>query len=373
MARETAFHPVTSQTAAGFGDEAGWLWVTNFGDVDTEYRAIRQGVGMWDLSPLNKWEFRGSEAREAAQPVHTHDGRGAAQRGPAQGVMGAEPGQVRYGGFVDEDGMLVDDGTVFTFADDHLWVCTNGDDRARYFADATKGLEVSIEYIAPELPSMQVQGPRSRELLQGLTDADLGSLKYFRFVPEQVRVADVPVWLSRTGFSGELGYELFLRPEHALELWAAIEGAGAAPHGVGVIEPIRIEAGMIVTDYDYEPHARSPFDVGLDRFVAFHELTMGTEALRTIAEDPPNRFVTIRLDEKGADYGTPLQTDAGDAAGVLTSPAMSPRFGPIGLAVVPVGLAISGTAVQVVTGAGAIPGTVDVLSIYDPKKERPRV
>ncbi len=361
MVRETAFHPVTSRTAAGFGDEAGWLWVTNFGDVDAEYRAIRDGVGMWDLSPLNKWEFRGPEAKEAAQRVHTHD------------VMGAQPGQVRYGGFVDEDGMLVDDGTVFTFADDHLWVCTNGDDRAGYFADATKGLDVSIEYIAPELPSMQIQGPRSRELLQGLTDADLDSLKYFRFVPEQVRVADVPVWLSRTGFSGELGYELFLRPEHALELWAAIEGAGAAPYGMDVIEPIRIEAGMIVTDYDYEPHARSPFDVGLDRFVAFHELTMGTEALRTIAEDPPNRFVTIRLDEKGADYGTPLQTDAGDAAGVLTSPAMSPRFGPIGLAVVPVGLAIPGTAVQVVTGAGAIPGTVDVLSIYDPTKQRPRV
>src|ERR1043166_8535107 len=86
MARETAFHPVTSRTAAGFGDEAGWLWVTNFGDVDAEYRAIREGVGMWDLSPLNKWEFRGPEAKEAAQRVHTHD------------VMGAAPGQVRYGG-----------------------------------------------------------------------------------------------------------------------------------------------------------------------------------------------------------------------------------------------------------------------------------
>jgi len=360
MARETAFHPVTSKAAAGYGDEAGWLWVTNFGDVDAEYRAIRDGVGMWDLSPLNKWEFRGPEAKEAAQRVHTHD------------VMGAEPGQVRYGGFVDEDGMLVDDGTVFTFADDHLWVCTNGDDRAEYFADATKGLDVSIDYIAPDLPSMQIQGPRSRELVQGLTDVDLGSLRYFRFLPEQVTVGGVPVWLSRTGFSGELGYELFLRPEHALELWAAIEGAGATPYGMDVIEPIRIEVGMIVTDYDYEPHERSPFDVGLDRFVKLHDLTMGTEALRTIAEQPPNRFVTIRLDEEGADYGTPLRTEDGADAGMLTSPAMSPRFGPIGLAIVPAAIAARGTAVQAVTADGAIPGSVDVLSIYDPTKERPR-
>jgi aminomethyltransferase len=268
--------------------------------------------------------------------------------------------------------MLVDDGTVFTFADDHLWVCTNGDDRAGYFADATKGLDVSIDYIAPDLPSMQIQGPRSRELVQGLTDVDLGSLRYFRFLPEQVTVGGVPVWLSRTGFSGELGYELFLRPEHALELWAAIEGAGATPYGMDVIEPIRIEVGMIVTDYDYEPHERSPFDVGLDRFVKLHDLTMGTEALRTIAEEPPNRFVTIRLDEEGADYGTPLRTEDGADAGMLTSPAMSPRFGPIGLAIVPAAIAARGTAVQAVTADGAIPGSVDVLSIYDPTKERPR-
>jgi aminomethyltransferase len=361
MARETAFHPVTSKTAAGYGDEAGWLWVTNFGDVDAEYRAIREGVGMWDLSPLNKWEFRGPEAKEAAQRVHTHD------------VMSAEPGQVRYGGFVDEEGLLVDDGTVFTFADDHLWVCTNSDDRAGYFADATKGLDVSIEYIAPDLPSLQVQGPKSRELLQGLTDVDLGSLRYFRFLPEPVEVGGVPVWLSRTGFSGELGFELFLRPEHALALWAAIEGAGATPYGMDVIEPVRVEVGMIVTDYDYEPHERSPFDLGLDRFVRFHELTMGTEAMRAAGEEHPNRFVTVRLAGDGElpDYGTPLR--AGDRdVGVLTSPAVSPRFGPIGLAIVAADVEAPGTPVEAVTPTGAVPGSVDVLAIYDPTKERPR-
>jgi len=106
--------------------------------------------------------------------------------------------------------------------------------------------------------------------------------------------------------------------------------------------------------------------------VKLHELNMGTEALRTIGEGPPNRFVTVRLDEEGADYGTPLQTGSGADAGMLTSPAVSPRFGPIGLAIVPAALAAPGTDLQAVTADGAIPGTVDVLSIYDPKKERPR-
>lgn len=360
MARQTAFHPITSRTAAGFGEEAGWLWVTNFGDVQAEYRAIREGVGMWDLSPLNKWELRGPEAREAAQRVHTAD------------IMAAPGGQVRYGAFVDEDGLLVDDGTVFVFADDHLWVCTNGEDRVAYFDDATKGLDVAIDYIAPELPSMQIQGPRSRALLQPLTGVDLSALRYFRFLPDQVQVAGVPVWLSRTGFSGELGFELFVRPEHALELWEAIAAAGATPYGMDVIEPIRVEVGMVVTDYDYAPNERSPFDLGLGRFVAFHELNMGTEALRTIAEDPPDRFVTVRLEgEVLPDYGAGLQVQWRDV-GVLTSPAMSPRFGAIGLAIVAADVAMPGTRVEAVTASGPIPGTVEVLAIYDPDKQRPR-
>jgi glycine cleavage system T protein (aminomethyltransferase) len=359
-ARETAFHPITSKTAAGFSEEAGWLWVTSFGDVDAEYRAIRGGVGMWDLSPLNKWDVTGPDAVEAVQRVHTAN------------IVGMDRGQVRYGAFVDEDGLVVDDGTVFRFDDEHLWVCTNSNEREEYFASATKGLDVRISYIAPELPSMQIQGPKSRDLMRSITDADLDALRYFRFFPEQVQVGGVPVWLSRTGFSGELGYEVFLRAEHARALWAAVEGAGAVPYGADVIEPIRVEVGMIVTDYDYEPGTRTPFDLGLDRFVALNELTMGTEALREVAADPPNRFVTVRLHgDELPDYGSPV-TREGEEAGVLTSPAVSPRHGPIGLAILRKEAAAPGTEVSVAGPSGAIGGTVDVLSIDDPAKERPR-
>jgi aminomethyltransferase len=359
-ARQTAFHPITSKKAAGFTDEAGWLWVTNFGDPDAEYRAIREGVGMWDLSPLNKWDFAGPDAVEAAQRVHTAD------------IVGMERGQVRYGAFVDEDGLMVDDGTVFRFADDHLWVCTNSNDREEYFGAATKGLDVEIRYIAPELPSMQIQGPKSRELMRRITDADLDALRYFRFFPDQVHVGGVPVWLSRTGFSGELGYEVFLRAEHAEALWGAVERAGAVPYGADVIEPIRVEAGMIVTDYDYEPGMRSPFDLGLDRFVALHELNMGTEKLREVAAAPPNRFVTVRLrGEELPEYGANV-TRGDEEVGVLTSPAESPRYGPIGLAILRTDVAEAGTEVVVAGPNGAIAGTVDVLAIDDPAKEKPR-
>ncbi len=360
--RQTAFHAIMAKTATGFMEEGGWWWVTGFGDPDAEYRAVREGVGVWDVSPLNKWDFRGKDALEAAQRVHSND------------VLGMQTGQVRYGGFLDEDGLLVDDGTVFKHSDEHLWVATNGLDHEAYFADATKGLDVTVEYIAPELPHLQVQGPRSREALQPLTDADLGSLRYFHFIPEEVRVGGVPVWLSRTGFSGELGYELFTRPEHAEDLWGVIEGTGAVPYGVDVVEPIRIEAGMIVTDYDYEAHQRTPFDLGLDRVVALDANGdfMGKEALRAVAAAPPNRFKTLRLEgEELPEYGATV-TREGEEVGVLTSPATSPTHGPIGLAILRTDVAAEGTKVDVALGEGTIGATVDVLAVHDPEKRRPR-
>jgi aminomethyltransferase len=359
---ETAFHDVQERRGATFMEEGGWLWSESFGDTGAEYAAVRDGVGMWDVSPLNKWDFRGPDALEAAQRVHSND------------ILGMQLGQVRYGAFLDEDGLLVDDGTVFKHAEDHLWVMTNGMDRQDYFDDAAKGLDVSVEYIAESLPNMQIQGPRSRDLMRTITDADVDSLRYFHFLPEQVTVGGVPVWLSRTGFSGELGFELFLRPDGADALWEAVEAAGATPYGVEVIEPLRIETGMVVTDYDYEPHRRTPFDLGLDRVVALEAVGefMGKERLREIAAAPPNRFRTLRVDgDVLPEYGAAVTKD-GEDVGTLTSPAISPRFGNLGIAVLRTDVAAEGTAVDVALGAGTVGATVDVLAIYDPQKRRPR-
>ncbi|MEO8423291.1 MAG: aminomethyltransferase family protein [Actinomycetota bacterium] len=358
----TAFHGALEARGATFMEEGGWLWSESFGDPDKEYAAVRHGVGMWDVSPLNKWEFRGTDALEAVQRVHSND------------ILGLEVGQVRYGAFLDEDGQLVDDGTVFKHADDHLWVMTNGMERAEYFAEATKGLDVSVDYIAPELPTMQIQGPRSRELVRTLTDVDIDALGYFRFIPEPVTVGGVPVWLSRTGFSGELGFELFLRPEHADELWAAVEGAGATPYGVEVIEPLRVETGMVVTDYDYAEHERTPFDLGMDRVVALNAPGefMGKDRLVEVAADPPNRFKSLRVDgDVLPEYGATVTKD-GEEIGVLTSPAMSPKLGNIGLAILRSDAAADGNAVEVALGGGTVDAAVDVLALYDPQKLRPR-
>jgi aminomethyltransferase len=364
QAIETAFHEITASQGGGHVADGGWLWLEGFGDVQKEYAAVRDDVAVWDVSPLNKWDFRGPDALRAAQRLFSND------------AMGLEVGQARYGAFLDADGLMVDDGTVFNTAeDDHCWVMTNGKDHQDYFATMLVGLEVAFEWIAPRMPHLGVIGPRSREVVQGLTDADVASLAYFRFLPEPVKVGGVPVYLSRTGFGGELGYELFLPdPDDAEDLWNAVVGAGVTPFGVEAIEILRIEAGLIVTDYDYEAHQRSPYDFNLDRLVALDADVdfVGKDRLRELAADPPNRFVTVKLEGDALpEYGATVTKD-GEEIGVLTSPTDSPRYGRIGLAVLRSGHAAPGTEVEVAVGDGTAGGVVDVLPLYDTQKLRPR-
>ncbi len=302
------------------------MWLEGFGDLAKEYAAIRDDVAVWDVSPLNKWDFRGPDALKGAQRAFSND------------ALGLEVGQVRYGAFLDADGLMVDDGTVFNTAqEDHCWVMTNGRDHEQYFGELLEGLDVQVEWIAPSMPHLGVIGPRSRDVVQALTDEDLGSLKYFRFVPRPVRVGGVEVHLSRTGYGGELGFELFLvDPADAESLWNAVVGAGVTPVGSEAIDVARVEAGLIVTDYDYEPHERTPFDFNLDRMVRLDRGLgfVGEDALRAVAADPPNRFVTVRYEaDELPEFGAAVTKD-GEEVGVLTSPTDSPRYGAIGLAVV---------------------------------------
>ncbi len=363
-ALKTAFHDVAEAAGASHVADGGWLWAERFGDVRTEYDAVRDDVAVWDVSPLNKWNFRGPDALKAARRVHSND------------IVGLKVGQVRYGAFLDDDGLMVDDGTVYKLADDHAWVMTNGKDHQQYFGEALKGFDVEFEWIAPRMPHLGVLGPRSREVIQGLVDTDISGLKYFWFIPEPVKVGGVPVYLSRTGFGGELGYELFLTdPANAEDLWdVVVNKAGVTPFGIEAIEILRIEAGLVVTDYDYEAHQRSPYDFNFDPLVKLDAAgePLGLAKLREAAKRPPNRFVTLRYESDAVpEYGAPVSRGR-EEVGTLTSPTDSPRFGKIGLAILRSDLAGKGETLDVAVGDGTVHATVDALPIYDTNKDRPR-
>ena len=338
-------------------DWEGWLWPNHFGDPVAEHRAVREGVGVWDESPLRKWDFRGPDALRAADRIITND------------MLGLAPGQVRYAPFCDENGKMVGDGTVFKFDDRHAWVITALDSDLDHFREVVAGLEVAIEPITADLPHVQLQGPRSRALLSALCGEAAG-LGYFRFHPEQVQVGGVPAWVSRTGYSGELGYEIFCAPADAPALWETLTSAGAQPYGLAAVETLRIESGLIFIGYDYFQHETNPFDVSLDKVVRldtgdFH----GRGALLETAKNPPRRMVTLALE--GGDvpeYGSAVTKD-GEPTGMLTSPCESPTLGGvIGLAVLEAGYAQAGSRVEV----GSAGATVEALPIYDVSKLRPR-
>jgi aminomethyltransferase len=269
---------------------------------------------------------------------------------------------------------MVGDGTVFNFGDDHAWVITALDSDLDHFEHVVGDLDVAIQPLTRELPHVQLQGPRSRDLLAPLCEADVRALRYFHFYPKQTRVAGVPAWVSRTGYSGELGYEIFCAPSDAGELWDAITSAGAVPYGLAAVETLRIESGLIFIGYDYFQHETDPFDMSLEKVIRldtgeFH----GKSALAVTAKSPPRRMVTLVLDGTAVpEYGAAVTKD-GQAVGTLTSPCESPTLGKvIGLAVLEAPSAQKGGRVDVALGDGTASATVADLPIYDPEKRRPR-
>jgi aminomethyltransferase len=356
----TAFDRPQRELGGELMDWEGWYWPNHFGDPIAEHHAVRNDVGVWDASPLRKWAFSGGDALKAADRIFTND------------MLGLEAGQVRYAPFCDESGKMVGDGTVFKISDDSCIVVTALDSDLDHFKTVVEGLDVEIEPRTRATPQVGINGPRARELLQGLTDADVSSLQYFRFWPDRVEVAGVPCYVSRTGYSGELGYELFCSPDGAEQLWDAVTGAGARPYGLAAVETIRIESALIFIGYDYFQHETSPFDMGLDKLIRLDKGDFcGKEALAAEAANPPNRFVTLVVDGDVPEYGAAVTRD-GEVVGTLTSPCESPTLGKvIGLAVLRNDLAREGETVEV-AGDCTAPATVAALPIYDTEKTRPR-
>ncbi len=358
----TAFDGPQRALGAEFMEWEGWCWPNHFGDPVAEHNAVRRHVGVWDESPLRKWDFTGPDALAAADRIFTND------------MLGLEIGQVRYAPFCDANGKMVGDGTVFKFTDASCWVITALDSDLDHMNDVVAGMDVSIEAITEDLPHVQLQGPGARELLAGLVDEEIEALGYFRFLPHQVHVGRAPCWVSRTGYSGELGYEIFCDPDYAEEIWAALTGAGATPYGLAAVETLRIESGLIFIGYDYFQHETDPFDMSLDKVIRLDRGDFqGKEALAETAKSPPRRLVTLSLEgSEVPEYGAAVTKD-GEPAGTLTSPCESPTLGRvIGMAALETRFARKGETVEVALGDGSVAATVDDFPVYDPEKRRPR-
>jgi aminomethyltransferase len=368
----TAFDEVQREAGASWTDWEGWAWAADFGDAIAEHNATRQACNLWDESPLRKWDMKGPDALVLADVLFTND------------MAALEVGQVRYGALCDEQGLMIMDGTIFKFAEDHCFSITSYDSDLDHFRKvaADRGLDVEVQDVTDAMPHLQVQGPLAREVLGPITEgADVATLRYFRFVPDGVTVGGVPVMLSRTGYSGELGFELYCSRGDAAELWRAIvragEPHGLRPIGLSAIETLRIESGLLFPDIDYFPHQTDPFEVRLDKVVKVDKPGdfVGKEALARIAAEGTARLLTtLRIDgEDVPEYGAGVTLDGRDV-GIVRSPCQSPTFAPqvIAMAAIDRELNVPGQRLEVALGEGTVGATVAEFPLYDTKKTRPR-
>jgi aminomethyltransferase len=278
---------------------AGYFAASAYADHhDIEYNAIREAAALIDVTPLYKYRVSGPDAIRLIDRVITRD------------ATKLQPGQVYYTCWCDEDGKVVDDGTVARLDDDTFrW--TAADPSLRWFRMNAAGLDAEVEEVTESLAAVALQGPLSRAILEAATGAEWGDLKYFRRRASSVRGIDVDV--SRTGYTGDLGYELWVDAGQAVALWDALTEAGAAfgirPAGMLALDVVRVEAGLILLEVDYTSsrlamipeQAYSPFELGilghltkLDKATNF----VGRTALRAeqAAGGPPRRLVGLEAD-----------------------------------------------------------------------------
>lgn len=227
---------------------------------DREYAAIRNAAALIDISPLYKYRIAGPDAERLLDRMVTRD------------VTRCRVGQVLYTPWCDASGKVIDDGTISRL-DEQVFRLTSAEPNLRWLALNAAGQDVTIGDVSERTAALALQGPLARAILERVSPADFGALRYFRLV--QTTINDVAVTISRTGYTGDLGYEIWVDAPAALAVWDALMDAGAGygitPAGVWALDIARIEAGLIMLDVDYHPAPRalieeqksSPFELNL--------------------------------------------------------------------------------------------------------------
>jgi aminomethyltransferase len=294
----TAFHSRTSALCRSMNwrEWSGYFAVSAYeSNHEREYSAIRNAAALIDISPLYKYRVTGRDATRLVDRIVTRD------------VPKMKLGQVAYVHWCDGLGRVIDDGTLSRLADSvYRW--TAAEPSLRWFRMNGLDLEARIEDISDETAALALQGPTSRSILQACAEGDIAGLKYFRVMPS--RIAGIPVEISRTGYTGDLGYEIWVEAGKGEQIWDALMEAGRpydiTPTGMLALDVARIEAGLILLDVDYvgvkkaliPSQTYTPYEIGLGRLVHLDKAPfIGQGALRRVARaGPPRQLVGLEVD-----------------------------------------------------------------------------
>jgi aminomethyltransferase len=283
MPTGTAVHARTFPLceSLSFREWSGFYAVSSYeSHHEHEYTSIRNAAALIDISPLFKYQVEGPDAAALIDRVITRDARAMAV------------GQVYYTPWCDEHGQVIDDGTV-TRVGERSFRWTAADPNLRWIVANRRGLNVTVQDVSEDVAALAVQGPTSAAVLgaaSAVPGPGLAALKYFRMMPGTI--AGVPVDISRTGYTGDLGYEIWMPWDRAIEVWDALMAAGrpfgVRPTGLLALDVARVEAGLLLIDVDFqscrkaviESQKYSPFEMGLDRLVRLDKRAfVGRDAL----------------------------------------------------------------------------------------------
>lgn len=294
----TPFHARTSalSESQNWRNWSGYFVAGSYGVMhDYEYHAIRNTAGLIDVSPLFKYEIRGRDALKLVNRVITRDAAKCAV------------GQALYGCLCEDDGAVIQDGTVFRLAENHFRFHL-ADPSLRWLRLNSAGMDVVIDEVSERIAALALQGPNAFSILQQVADADLSRLRFFRLA--SCRMLDRPVVISRTGYTGDLGYEIWMASGDAETIWDLLIEKGRAfgikPAGILALDVARLEAGFILLEVDYIgaekaliPAQRySPYEIGLGWTVDFNKgHFIGAEALARMRQGEARRqIVGIEID-----------------------------------------------------------------------------
>ena len=380
MTKETGFHSRTSEHTRNFTEYAGY-WLANsytkHGALD-EYWACREGAVVIDLSPLRKYEVTGPDAELLMQTCVTRNIRRLAV------------GQVVYTAMCYENGGMIDDGTVFRLGRDNFRWIGGSDESGIWLREQAEklGLQAWVRNSTDQLHNLQVQGPKSRDILRQIIwtrpdQATIDELEWFRF--SIARIGDehgIPLVVSRTGYTGELGYEVFCHPKDAPAVWDAVWEAGKdydlTPLGLEALDMLRVEAGLIFAGYEFSDQT-DPFEAGIGFTVPLktkEDDFIGKASLVRRKENPQRVLVGLELngDELAANGDC---VDIGrNQVGEITSAVRSPILRKnLALCRIQVEHSAAGTEVEVGKLDGKqkrLPAKVVPFPFYDPTKLRVR-
>ena len=324
--------------------------------ITAEHKAVREKAGLFDVSHMGEFIVRGPQAVEFVNHVTTND------------VAALKPGQAQYSTILREDGTIVDDCLVYR-ADDRVLMVVNGSNIDKDFAHISHfvgDFGATLDDISDRVALLALQGPQAAKILQRHTDTNLSQIKYYEFTTGTVAGVE-KVYISRTGYTGEDGFELYFRSDQAPRIWNALTASGdVTPAGLGCRDSLRLEMGMALYGNDIDD-TTTPLEAGLGWLVKMKKADfVGRDALLAQKERGVNRkLVGFTTAERAFPrHGYPVFVN-GAPSGEVRSGTMSPTLGiPIGTAYVPPDSTAEGSELEIEIRGKRIPATVRKMPFY---------